>query len=358
MQSVNGSDSPMTTSEDIISERVLGVTAVTVRVFLNSGLALCSLITNIVNALVFRRMGIDHATESFFILSLADCLVGLFGTIAGICNGVRYLGPPHLAGSMYSLYVLLLAAATVPSLTSLVSTTVIALVRCCSVALPFRVRTVFTARRQRIVILFCTALSIAFLSYNMVGTRLIVRMHPKTNVSQLVILFHPKYIEKGRYSDVLRALMFYSCFFTVCVCLIVLIIALKRSSNFREGSWSSQKDRGRQSEGGPNLASEKPSGFSACKPGRKEVQVVKVVVLVSALFVICQLPAVVVSVLRQVVPGLNNLGSLQKSFDFGMIFLEFFQLVNASMNTFIYLQFNTRYCTALRQLLGRKGRKH
>ena len=354
MELVNASSSLTVITEDLISEKTVLISAVIIRVCVNSALAFCALITNTINVIVFRKMGIDHSTESFLILSIADGLVGLVGTFAGVCNGLRYMASPQLASSMYPMYILLLAAATVPSLTSLVSTTIIAVVRCCCVTLPLHVRTVFTARRQRFSIIFCTVVSLAFLSYGLSGTELRVGVHPNTNYSQLMITFHPEYIERNRFADFYRGIMFYVCFSTVLICLVCLVIALKRSSKFRSNSWNTESTRGSQNKENSHRNSQLSKGGRRFKLGSKETQVVKVVVLVSAVFTVSNLPAMVASILRQAVPEFNNIGKFQRSFDFTMILVECFLLANTTINILIYLKFNSRYYTSFLEVIGRK----
>ncbi|GFS11133.1 chemosensory receptor C [Elysia marginata] len=359
---MNATSSRTPTSDDIISDSVLWVTAVTFRVCINSALSVGAFITNIINANVFRRMGIDHSTESFFLLSLSDGLLGFIGLFGGLTNGLRYLGPPHIARSTYLFYVLLMAAAAVPSLTSLVATTVIAVVRCCSVALPFRVRNVFTARRQRYLILLCTALSLTFSIYGLSGTRFAVRVHPSTNITFLAIVFHPDYIQRNRQSDIFRGVVFYVCITITSICLVVLIIALRRSYNFRKetyrtGTTTTSNSSKRDTVLGKNRAdtqspAKKP--FRRFKPGSKEAQVVTVVVLVSALFTICNIPAMAASIVRQAVPEMSNVGRLRRSFNLFVMMAECFLMFNATMNIAIYLKFNTRYYTAFLELMRQR----
>ncbi|GFR72073.1 chemosensory receptor C [Elysia marginata] len=359
------------TSDDIVSDRVLWIAAVTFRVCINSALSAGAFIANVINTIVFKRMGIDHATESFFLLSLADGTLGFIGVFGGLSNGMRYLGPSQLASSAYPFYIVFLAAATVPSLTSLISTTVIAVLRCCSVAMPFRVRTVFTARRQRFFILLCTVLSLAFLIYGLHGTSFAVRKHPQTNVTFLAIIFHPDYVERNRQADVYRGVMFYMCFTIVNVCLVVLIIALRRSYKFRKESYragtttttsSIRSDQtGSKNQTDPQTPNQtdpqsptKREYSGRFKPGSKEAQVFTVVVLVSALFTICNIPAMVASILRQAVPGMNNVGRLRKSFDISLITAECSLMFNAAMNIVIYLKFNSRYYAAFSEIMRRR----
>ncbi|GFN92996.1 chemosensory receptor c [Plakobranchus ocellatus] len=228
MEFINSTSFAPDTREDIISETAVWILAITIRVCLSTVFSVSAFITNIINFIVFKRMSIDDsAKESFLILSIADGSVGFIGTIAGVCNGLRYLASAQVQASMYALYFLLLAAATVPSMTSLLSTVVLAVVRCCSVVLPFRVKTLFAARRQRIFICSATAILIGTVTYSLMGTKINIAPNLNTNVSRLQLTFHPEYVQRSWYTDIYRGLVFYLSFLAVTICLFFMIIALK-----------------------------------------------------------------------------------------------------------------------------------
>ncbi|GFO11234.1 chemosensory receptor c [Plakobranchus ocellatus] len=349
MEFINSTSPVPDIRADIISETALWILAVTVRVCLNTVFSVSAFITNIINFIVFKRMSInDSAKESFLILSIVDGFVGCVGTIAGVCNGLRYLASTEVQDSMYALYILLLAVATMPSMTSLLSTAVLAVVRCCSVVLPLRVKTFFTARRQRIFILSATAILIGTTTYSLTGTKIYITTNPKTNVSKLQLMFHPEYVQRSRDSDIYRGLIFYLSFLAVIICLFFMIIALKRSSRFRNRS-----QRGNEKNTADSRSASTRSSQNS-KASSREVQVIKVVILVSAVFVTCNTPAIVASILRQAVPGLNNIGTYRLSFDVIMIIVEGFLLLNCTLNIFIYLNYNTLYRTTFLQIFGKR----
>ncbi|GFN75237.1 neuromedin-u receptor 1 [Plakobranchus ocellatus] len=352
MEFINSTSPAPDTREDIISETAVWILAVTIRVCLNTVFSVSAFITNIINFIVFKRMSIDDsAKESFIILSIADGFVGFVGMIAGVSNGLRYLASTQVQDSMYALYILLLVLVTVPSMTSLLSTAVLAVVRCCSVVLPFRVKTVFTARRQRIFILSATAILIGTTTYSLTGIKVNIAPNPKTNMSRLQLTFHPEYMQRSRYSDVYRGLIFYLTFLAVTICVFFMIIALKRSSRFRNRSRRSKE------ENTPVSRSVTTRSSQNSKASSRELQVIKVVILLSAVFVVCNAPAMIASILRQTVPGLNNVGRFRLSYDVMMISVEGFQLLNCALNIFIYLNFNTLYRTTFLQICGKKRSK-
>ncbi|GFO46849.1 chemosensory receptor c [Plakobranchus ocellatus] len=351
MEFINSTSPAPDTREDIISETAVWILAVTIRVCLSTVFSVSAFITNIINFIVFKRMSInDSAKESFLILTIADGFVGFIGMIAGVCNGLRYLASAEVQDSMYALYIMLLLAATVPSMTSLLSTVVLAVVRCCSVVLPFRVKTLFTARRQRFFIFPATAILIGTTTYSLTGTKINIAQNPKTNVSSLQLTFHPEYVQRSWYTDIYRGVVFYLSFFAITICLIFMIIALKRSSRFRNRSQPGKDENTPGSRSGDTASSQNSKASS------REAQVIKVVILVSAVFVMCNAPAMIASILRQTVPGLSHVGRYSMSQDALLIFVEVFLLLNCTLNIVVYLKFNTLYRTTFLGLFGKRSK--
>ncbi|GFO07244.1 chemosensory receptor c [Plakobranchus ocellatus] len=350
MQSNISTLSTVEAAADIISENALWFVAVAIRVCLTTALSILAFITNICNVIVFSRMDINKSVkDSFIILSIVDCLSGFLGIMAGVCNALRYLGPARIKGSMYPIYFLFVTAGTLTIMLNMMTTTVIAVTRCCCVVLPFRFKEMATVYRQRISILLATFGLLCTTVYSLTGTEIRIEENPTTNMSQLVILFHPEYIKRSQYSDIYRGIMFYLTFFTVIICLFALIIAIKRSLNARIALRASnnrpKRDTREDSNGGGSSRSSR-----SCTTGVREAQVIKVVILVSIVFAICNTPLMVASILRQTEPGLNNVGVYKNSFDLMLIIIETFSVINASFNILIYLKFNTAYYTTFKNV--------
>ncbi|GFO19909.1 chemosensory receptor c [Plakobranchus ocellatus] len=334
------------TKQDIISESTHWIMAVTFRVCLNTVVSISAVITNIINVIVFQRMNISScAKESFLILSISDCLVGIFGNILGVLSALRYFASAHIRNSMYALYVLLMTVGTVVNMASLLSTAVLAVVRCCSVVMPFQVKKIFTARRQRIFILLATAIMVGTNAYSLVGTQIKIATNTNTNMSELVLILHPKYLQRSQYTDIYRGIIFYLSLFTVSICFVGLTIALQRSSKFRK-ELSSQMER--------NEESSRNGGSKLSQVSRREIQVIKIVILVSAVFTVTNTPAMIISVLRQTVPGLSKIGTFSRVFDLIVMCVEGLLLLSATLNIAIYLKYNTMYYTTFLEVFRRK----
>ena len=342
-----------------ISNETLWLTAVVVRVGLNIPLSIASLATNVINMVIFWRMGVQSsALEPLLILSLSDGLFGLLGFFAGTCNILRYFGPPHLRRSGCTVNVLLLVSGTVTALTSLVTTVSLTLVRCFSVVRPLQFRSLGSAKPQRIFILTTVLILIAAVAFGFSGTRLEVQEDPNSHRSQLVITFPPEYIERIKFADIYRCFTFIAGFIVINVCFTVMFIALKRALEFRRlAKWSSC---GGQASSCMNIS--QASGTSYDRTGSKisvrEVKLLKLMLFVSLVFTLCNLPGIALSLLRLTIPGLSNVGRLRNTFDLILILVEFSLLINTSVNILVYYFCSPIYQNTFLKLFWNSNLKH
>ena len=341
--SINGTLISTVIRRDITSDTTLWFTSVAFRVYLVSAITVCGLVTNVINILVFSRMGLrDGTAATFLVLSVADGVMCFIGLFAIVFAGLRYQGPAILQRSVYSLYAIVLACATLPKNASTCCTVVIAVVRCCSVAMPLRVKSVLTVRRQLIAILVLVLSNVAVFSYTVTCYRIILVKDPATNFTQIILTLTPGWQTKIKTTDHYRGVTFYTNFIIINICLVVLIVSLKRSSQFRAAASS--------------------SGDMAATPGadksnRRESQVVKTVVLVSAIFTICNLPGILMGILRTTLPGFRTVGYLSRSFDMLFVFVEFFGVTSGAINIIVYLYSNSAYRKVLNSLLSQSRKK-
>ncbi|GFN92995.1 hypothetical protein PoB_001950100 [Plakobranchus ocellatus] len=128
-----------------------------------------------------------------------------------------------------------------------------------------------------------------------------------------------------------------------------MIIALKRSPRFRIRSQPGKDENTLNSRSGDTASSQ------SSKTSNRELQVIKVVILVSAMFVVCNAPAKIASILRQTVPGLNIIGTYRLSQDALLIFVEGFLLLNSTLNIVVYLKYNTIYRTTFLQTFRKRS---
>ncbi|GFN95591.1 phorbol ester/diacylglycerol-binding protein unc-13 [Plakobranchus ocellatus] len=329
-------------AKDPITDAILIYLSLVFRSILCPILAVIGVCTNVINMAVFHKMGLsDGVTQNFFILSVSD----FFIAIITLFNGVIYILMTHFyngEGGSSEKNTQILNSATIisvgfPQNVSLITTVVIAVVRCCCVAVPLRVKYLLTASRQLAVILFFSISAAVVLLYAFAPIQVTFVDNPMTN-SSLAVLVNLKWLTYTLFTNI----CFYSSFFIVIVCVIILALSLYRSSNFRQKSTSGVSS----------------SDDSQIKERRRETRVVITVVFVSVVFIVCYLPTLIFSVLGEVVEEFSAFGIYRNSNSFTIMIMAVALIVNVNINIVIYYFFNTRYHTLFMTTFGSKSKSY
>ncbi|GFR84864.1 chemosensory receptor A [Elysia marginata] len=308
---------------------------------LNPALSVCVLSTNIVNMVVFYKMGLkDGVTQNFFILSLSD---GTWGLLALAYNVSYIMWQSNARGGRLSTMTVAMvtsAGVNLPMNVSMVTTVVIAVVRCCCVAMPLQVKHVITARRQLVVIAVCVAFMTGAFIYVALAYKIVWRHNPHVNRSQFMLEFTEDILVRISFNDIYRGILFNTSMCVTVVCIVILVISLRQSSRFQtQASVSSDTE----------VNQKRTAGFS-----NRDRQVVKTVAVVLVMFTLGNVPSVLWSVLRQVVPGFRVMGRYERSNELFYMFSETMGVLNAGTNMFVYYFYNTRFRTAFLAVFQRK----
>ncbi|GFN84922.1 chemosensory receptor a [Plakobranchus ocellatus] len=323
----NNSFAGVALKEDITSEATLWVATIVLKFCTNTFLALCSVVSNIVNIIVFCRMGLDGSlTQNFLGLSIADCLYGCIWLILSIGLIIDHFGLWRSALNFQAFFKLGSAICSIPFFASVICTTVIAVVRCCSVAMPFHVKTIVTPRRQAAATIVFISITVAFSSYVYSCFRLDWQNNPRNNSSFISIGQCENFSMRIRILDYYRSVLIYTSLTIVSVCLCILIVTLRRSANFKKITSSTDAKM------------------------RRELQVIKTVTLVSAIFVLCNLPVLCMALLRQMLSGFISNNYMGRTFEILFIFHNVITLVNSSVNIFVFYFSSSNYRRTFKEL--------
>ena len=319
--------------------------SVVFKMALNPVLGVAGICINVINMVVFYRMGLsDGVTQNFFILALSD---GLFAMTA-VANSMGYLlrvvvrklvgynNPLELAaqiiyqGTFYSF--------PFAQNISLITTVVIAVVRCCSVAMPLKVKHILTARRQLATILFLSGIATSISVYVLAPMQIVYAPDPIRNFT---IAFF-----EGTHWSVYSVFNMVSSFggFIICIaCVVILSSGLKKASKFRESS-----SRGTSDSANTGKTSSKHS-----KELQRNARVVRTVVLVSVIFIVCNVPNILYFILRAFLKGFTNTGKYRNANFFTLMVMEMFLLLSVCLNILIYYFCNSRYRNIFRAMFGK-----
>ena len=307
---------------------------------------LFGLVSNIINIFIFLKTGAkDNLTILLLSLAASD-LVFLVLNTPSICSRViKTLVKSYSWPIDYDIfrYLLYWPAFTAYDLSALISVS-LGVMRCACVAMPLQFKVVFTKSRTikwvMCLVVLAVCLRIPVLSIH----RISWRADPQTNVSS-PYLKAVNYIYMTRINDILnRGIVIYILYITMLICVSILIFKLFQASKIRRSCTTGLT---RASDQAPDKPVTK--GLSS-----KDIQVVKSVVLVCTIFILSQLTFLITSTIRLFVPDFDNGRPL--IFLFGLIsqINRSCSYLNASLNIFIYYNYNSKYRSVFRTLLSRK----
>ncbi|CAL1539329.1 unnamed protein product [Lymnaea stagnalis] len=314
-------------------------------------------ISNVVNAVIFLKMGLkDSISLCFWVLSCTDMfsLVLLFA-IRYVTNFPLYLPAGVHIDSLTLVFLIVYYYLFVYDISQLI-TAYIAVQKCFCVALPFKFRTTFTRLRSFLVIaaisLACLALYVPIFTAQGISEA----KNAQDNSTQLLF-----WTSSSR-ANIIVVVNFWgillptACQITVMACLVVLVGSLKESSKFRQSLLSSPDDvsvvNGRCKDnavgaGMSQKGSADADGSRKVRKRSKEMQAVYSATFVSLIFVMCNFPRLLISYTSLVQPEFNLLRRYAGIYILLNIFRNTFEALSSSLNIFVFLKFNTRFRNTL-----------
>ena len=318
-----------------------------VKLIVNPALGLVSIVLNIINMIVFYKMGLsDGVTQNFFILSLCDCLTAVTSLVNSIAHMARTIARSFIGYGGFEQVVHIVFqgsyfSSPFPLTYSLITTVVIAVVRCCCVAMPLKVKHLITVKRQLAAILFLFGIATSILVYGYAPLKIFHVLNPATNTTEAYFL--------GARWQTLTIFNNISCYgsFIICItCVIILSTSLNKASRFRDNFTTSNS---MSTSYGNTSDSDKKS-----KEILRNARAVRTVVLVCVIFIVCNMPHIVFYLLRAFLKGFGPGGKYHVAREFNISVAEMFFLISGCLNTFIYILYNTRYGDIFLSLFQKK----
>ena len=282
-------------------------------------------VANIINIIVFFKTGSkDNVTISLLALSMSD-----LAFLVIISPHVAFIAMNHLVEGRLGIQINWLVHTSILWIpfywyaflfydTSTLITVYISVVRCACIALPFKVKDMFTSRRA-LVIFLVFFICVFLLRLPMFMKKRLVRIIDRlTNSSRVVIAD----FEDGGMADAIndivsRNIQPWSCFVIVIACLVVMVTKLRASAKFRhslsakdsviakDGSVSTPKAEDENDADMESTATKDEKSKSQVMSTR-EVKVLRSVILVAVIFVVCQVPFMTYSLARRLQPEFNH----------------------------------------------------
>ncbi|XP_005089686.1 uncharacterized protein LOC101855154 [Aplysia californica] len=296
-------------------------------VIIQISLRVLSIVSNIVNILIFAQIGLDDGvTVTFFALAVSDLMWSIFGlsvrvfTMTDVIFKVRPYVRLRSLAYILSWYTSLFAD------WSMLITLFLSVQKCACVAVPLLFKHLFTARRC-ILLLICVFVAVVVWYAPILSSLRMVRAFDKsTNSTRLrgkrVAYFWSAYALWQPVNKIVLPAVSLS---GVSICVLILVTKLRQAIEFRQAATvESQTSKNNSTK-------------------TKEVRVIQAVVLVSTIFVVCYTPDIIRRLCEIAFPMFREKGPYNNIHTLVNQFHNVATLVNSSVNVFVYLKFNSRY---------------
>ncbi|KAK3785762.1 hypothetical protein RRG08_051084 [Elysia crispata] len=308
------------------------------KVYVNPFLSFTGIFINIINAAIFYKMGLSEGiAQNFFILSVSDGILAVSSFAASSSNvllNTLYTRGGLIAELLQSVHWVAMSCWPFSHTISFITTTVIAVVRCCCVTMPLQVKDILTARRQLLAIVVFCLIGYIVMIYSFAPVKLIRITNPMTNITHVTISGLRYFV-----IDIFAGTYLKFAFITVVVCTVILIFSLKQSSRFRETSSSAS--------GSVEKRREKS----------REIRTVQTVILVATIFIVFNLPLLVLSIARMATDSASLYadGSVWRLLELFLLIMDVCMMFNINLNIFIYVRFNSRYRNIFMKIVGNRS---
>ena len=307
---------------------------------------LFGLVSNIINIIVFLKTGAkDNVTVLLLSLAASDLVFLTLNTTSISSFLIWIFAKSHSWPIDYDIfrYLLYWPAFTAYDLSALITVS-LGMMRCACVALPLKFKVIFTKSRTIKWVMFLVVLAVCLRIPVLSINRISWRTNPQTNVSS-PYLKDVNNAYMTRINDILnRGIVIYFLYITMVTCVAVLTFKLYQASKIRRSCTTVL----------PKTSDQAPDKAVAHGLSSKDIQVVKSVVLVCTIFILSQLTFLITSTIRLFVPN----------FDIGKRLINLFGIIsqvslscsflNASLNIFVYYNYNSKYRYVFRSLLFSK----
>ncbi|RUS78186.1 hypothetical protein EGW08_014045 [Elysia chlorotica] len=291
--------------------------------------ALAGIPNNILNILIFRKLGFNsNINIHFLFLSTIDLICAIiYACVAVIMldmSGLIRL-PVDLADAIYLTAIVLISLSTIGSWV----TAIISVERCCSVVMPVKVKHIFTRKVTICLNAGMVIFQMAIITVNV--TSLKFRVNKPLNDGRLQVIL--VYSDDSLYI----ALLFWGASLITFICMATVVV----STAFL-GTALRQRERWLES-----------LPFSANLSTRvNNRKVARTVVAISSIYITCSIPGVVVLLVLFAVPTLNPFAPAAESLSMVLsTFIQSFLAFSGMANIFVYLNMNSKYKEYFKNLL-------
>ncbi|XP_013087165.2 uncharacterized protein LOC106071570 [Biomphalaria glabrata] len=339
-----------------------------------SSVSLLGSFGNVVVIRTFKYMGLkDGVTLSFIFLAASDLAYLLTIASQAASLGLHGVEKKNQLTVFYSvdpfgIYIFLTNLGIMIYLMTVLVTTFLAIARCLCVAIPLKFKNWFSKKTSVVFfVAFCIVSIVTYIPV-LIYMKMIKAYDTRVNATRYVLWISPKREEIKQAVWISRDV--FVTFFTqlvVIACVVILTRSLRTASKFRQtsaayslrqrldrqvtifttetqaslkGSGQSQKHLNARSD---SFTSVSASNHKVERLSSKDISVVQQVVLISTVYIVCNMPKICIDVTGMFVPEFTLGKSYQNLYLAFICVMEIFQLFNSSIGIFIYYNYNTKF---------------
>ncbi|KAK6986167.1 fMet-Leu-Phe receptor [Biomphalaria glabrata] len=321
----------------------------------------------------FKYMGLkDGVTLSFVFLAASDLTYLLTMAVQGAALGLHGIEKKNEFKVFYSvdpfgIYIFLANLGILIYLVTMSITTFLAIARCLCVAMPIKFKNWF--RRKTSVVMFVVFCIVSIVSYApiLMFMKMVKAYDARVNTTRYILWISPKrekikqavWISRDVFVTFLTQLI-------VVACVIILTRSLRAAAKFRHtttayslpNSLATQAaiftTHAKENNGESGLIESHLNSRSDILTARdtrhqceklspKDISVVQQVVLISTVYIVCNMPKICIDVTGMFVPEFTLGKSYQNLYLAFICVMELFQLFNSSIGILIYYNYNTKF---------------
>ncbi|GFS24364.1 chemosensory receptor B [Elysia marginata] len=313
---------------------------------------------NIVTILIYYKLGYNDTTSiSLTALAISDLGVAITTFICVLAFLLPLMpNSPFTYGMFYTSGS---APHTLFSRVSALITTYLSVERCVCVSIPLKVKSIFTPRRT--VIAMVSIFVTLFGMYPLVILRFPVGWitFPHLNETVLGILpvtDYPTIVRYNIQANIVSVWIPFFTFPTMIVTTILLALALKKSKKWRDANksmplnLSTNKTAAKRDDGNDSSVSESTKATS------KEARAVKMVIIITTVFILSIIPSCMHIVAQISFPDFRPGGRYSKLYVLTNMMFLIVDSVNCSANVIIYYNMSSRFRLAAQGLFRREAK--
>ncbi|CAL1527154.1 unnamed protein product, partial [Lymnaea stagnalis] len=270
----------------------------------------------------------DHVNITLQALALSDLCCSLTMFWSAIAETVYVIRPPPFFFEPFSLLVM---TGSFPRLifTRVTSwlTALIALERCVCVALPFKVRVIFSPRNSSLITF--SVFSVVFTSHMFIYYSRSFQMvyNPRFNMSQVVMATVQERVKDSFYiSTTLFICLPLVNYFFILSCTLMMLWRLKISTTWRTSAQAGSDD----------VIARKVNVS-------KEKRLTKMIATTTSVFIACSTPINVALAVTLFVPGFQSTGDNSLAYTTMHMFGNLMETINSSVGLFVYYHQSSKF---------------